>query len=456
MARVLGGYQPDTHSDSARRADFDLRRLAAKAGVTGGIDQPSGVYSGTSTPLPVAKVEGESWVVGTPVPTAAPPNPNGGAAQAGDIIVWNGAHWVNIGKATGPTGPTGPAGPSGPTGPPGANSTVPGPVGPTGPPGTNGTNGTNGAPGAPGAPGVVQAVIAGTNIIVNSTDPARPIVTATLAGVVTDEVWIGPDDPIATNPQLEMWFDSDGVDPTTSVTFVGELRMYAGDAPPTNWLFCNGQAIDRTTYALLFTIIGTKFGTGNGTTTFNLPDLRGRVPIGTNPGGSYGAAAGAVGGSKDLIVVNHFHGVNLNSGNDSVNHTHRVDVWSGAANVDHTHNVSIQSGGQSYDHLHLMAGAYQVNAASSNATYVVGNSQDNIYGGVAYTHGASSDHSHGVNGNTGGFSANHVHAINTDSGTVSAWHTHNTNGNTAQAGSGDGVNANLPPYCAINYMMRVA
>lgn len=53
-------------------------------------------------------------------------------------------------------------------------------------------------------------------------------------------------------------------------------------SPSTSFLLCEGQAVSRTTYAALFAAIGTKYGTGNGTTTFNLPDLRGRVPVGVD------------------------------------------------------------------------------------------------------------------------------------------------------------------------------
>lgn len=60
----------------------------------------------------------------------------------------------------------------------------------------------------------------------------------------------------------------------------GTLTMYAGAAAPSGWLLCDGSAISRTTYSALFTAIGTSYGTGDGSTTFNLPDMRGRMPVG--------------------------------------------------------------------------------------------------------------------------------------------------------------------------------
>lgn len=54
---------------------------------------------------------------------------------------------------------------------------------------------------------------------------------------------------------------------------VGTVINYAGATAPVGWMVCNGAAISRTTFASLFTVIGTTYGTGNGTTTFNLPTL---------------------------------------------------------------------------------------------------------------------------------------------------------------------------------------
>lgn len=67
----------------------------------------------------------------------------------------------------------------------------------------------------------------------------------------------------------------------------GTVLPYGGSSAPSGYLLCYGQAVSRTTYSDLFAAIGTSFGTGDGSTTFNLPDLRGRVPIGkANMGGT--------------------------------------------------------------------------------------------------------------------------------------------------------------------------
>ena len=57
---------------------------------------------------------------------------------------------------------------------------------------------------------------------------------------------------------------------------IGDIKQSVKNANHDNWFLCNGQAINRVTYSELFALIGTKFGAGNGTTTFNLPDYRGK------------------------------------------------------------------------------------------------------------------------------------------------------------------------------------
>lgn len=85
----------------------------------------------------------------------------------------------------------------------------------------------------------------------------------------------------------------------------GALMMWPTGTAPAGWLLCNGSAVNRTTYAALFAVIGTTFGFGDGSTTFNVPDYRNRMPVGA--GTLY--AVGGLGGSKDAIVVSHTHSV---------------------------------------------------------------------------------------------------------------------------------------------------
>ena len=83
----------------------------------------------------------------------------------------------------------------------------------------------------------------------------------------------------------------------------GVILPFGGASAPQGWLLCHGQAISRTDYAELFAAIGTTFGVGDGSTTFNLPDMRGRAPVGKdNMGGTpanrlTGAWADSIGGA---------------------------------------------------------------------------------------------------------------------------------------------------------------
>lgn len=84
----------------------------------------------------------------------------------------------------------------------------------------------------------------------------------------------------------------------TYATPIGVMQDFAGSTAPDGWLLCYGQAVSRTTYADLFTVISTAFGVGDGSTTFNLPDMRGRVSAGQDDMGGTSAnrLTGASGG----------------------------------------------------------------------------------------------------------------------------------------------------------------
>lgn len=122
----------------------------------------------------------------------------------------------------------------------------------------------------------------------------------------------------------------------------GSVIPYAGSSAPTDWLLCSGAAVSRTTYAALFAIISTTYGAGDGSTTFNLPDMRGRLAAGVdNMGGTAanritaaesgitGTTLGAAGGAESVTLAiadipSHSHNPQKNS-SGSISSSIRTD-----------------------------------------------------------------------------------------------------------------------------------
>lgn len=99
---------------------------------------------------------------------------------------------------------------------------------------------------------------------------------------------------------------------------VGGLMPFGGATPPARWHLCNGQALNRTTYAALFAAIGTAYGAGNGSTTFNVPNMIGKVPGGVDASGTLMSSFGSLGAFRGA------QSITLGSG-EMPSHTHLVD-----------------------------------------------------------------------------------------------------------------------------------
>lgn len=167
----------------------------------------------------------------------------------------------------------------------------------------------------------------------------------------------------------------------------GSIKMFGGSSAPTGWLLCDGAAVSRSTYADLFAEIGTAYGVGNGSTTFNVPNLQQRFPMGKAASGT-GATLGESGGAIDHVHAGPSHTHGVASHTHTIAHTHSVpyDDWTTNAGGAPVAGV-LQAGGTG------SGGEATVSQATSDNT--TGASSAANSGGTALTTDA------GGTGNTG-------------------------------------------------------
>lgn len=263
-----------------------------------------------------------------------------------------------------------------------------------------------------------------------------------------------------TNPVITLPASGAGLSP------VGSIVIHAGSSAPTGWLVCDGASYSTVTYSNLFNSIGYQFG-GSGT-SFNVPNLKGRVVVGidgaqtqfdvrgetggemthqhsaSNSGETAATTGSLTANSGGANAGNNTSGHTFNAGNDattsnnSANHTHSVNPPETATNSDnHSHNT----------------GANNANGSRASGTF--GSAA------ASHTHSVDSDnHSHNVNIVTldsGSQSANHTHTVDdhyhttTDhSHSIAHGHT-STHTHTTPASSSL---SNLQPYMALNYIIK--
>lgn len=166
---------------------------------------------------------------------------------------------------------------------------------------------------------------------------------------------------------------------------VGVLGFFATTTAPNGWLKANGAAVSRTTYAALFDRIGTTHGAGDGSTTFNVPDMRGEFARGLDDG--RGVDTGRVLGSAQA--------------DQNASHTHTGTT--GTQSSDHTHSGTTAAGG-----LH----SHTVGVGNAGGAYTSSGQSGASAGPTTATDSAGS-HTHTIT--TGGVSANHTHSFTTAS-----------------------------------------
>jgi microcystin-dependent protein len=176
---------------------------------------------------------------------------------------------------------------------------------------------------------------------------------------------------------------------------IGSLQAYAGSSAPTGWLMAQGQAISRVTFSSLFEIVGTTYGVGDGSATFNLPDLRGRIPTGVDTSQSEFNVLGETGGAKTHTLTS----------NEMPSHTHVQNAHTHTQNA-HGHDFTARWQGSS-------SVGVNMSAPSFGTAYGLG-------GGYVEAATATNQNTTAINQNTGGGAA------------------HN----------------NLQPYIALNYIIK--
>lgn len=239
------------------------------------------------------------------------------------------------------------------------------------------------------------------------------------------------------------WTKADADD---AFTPSGSIMMYAGATAPTGWLVCDGTPVSRTIYAALFGAISTRYGTGDGSNTFNLPNLVTRLPKGIASG------APTVPSTLASTTANlaHSHALaNLSLGNQSAEHSHAIGTYaatsnSGDGSANHTHAIgnyaaSSSSGDQSpTNHTHTVTDTYNASGSTTSGTKTTSiqsvNHSHTITTNLSGSSGASGTlHTHAVTTNLSGSSAlsatNHSHALSsgaTDSQLTTHSHTVDT------------------------------
>jgi microcystin-dependent protein len=216
---------------------------------------------------------------------------------------------------------------------------------------------------------------------------------------------IGYLDGITSSVQTQLNTTNQFISPT------GSIILWSTNTAPSNWLICNGATISRATYATLFAVIGTTYGAGDGSTTFTIPNLMGRVPFGRDSNQTEFDTLAETGGTKTLTIAI----ANLPA------HTH-----TGTTNNDtHNHSASSNTTG-SHTHSYTDFG-------QSTATVASGSTAPRSMSiGSAETTGSAGSHSHTI-------------TVNSD--------THSHTFTTAATGSGTAL-PSLPPYIVLNYIIK--
>ena len=135
---------------------------------------------------------------------------------------------------------------------------------------------------------------------------------------------------------------------------IGAMISYTSDTIPNGWLLCDGSAVSRTTYSELFNVIGTIYGTGDGSTTFNLPNLKGKVQVGKDSNDTDFDTLGETGGEKThTLTINEMPSHNHELKRGDYGSVRREEIsYSNGENIQFTSaGVSNTGGDQPHNNL---------------------------------------------------------------------------------------------------------
>jgi len=193
------------------------------------------------------------------------------------------------------------------------------------------------------------------------------------------------------------YFERQASSGASTAEAVGTIKPWPGASAPSGWALCDGSALSRSGFPALFALLGTTYGAGNGTTTFNVPDLRGRVPLGADGGHGLGVAGGS---------AQHQHGFPTDTFtqpgtaaiNDHAGHTHQVDLAGATLEVGVNPNTTLAT-------LNYTPGSTPVQIAAPNHDHLAvsgGNVGGVLNGDAPGTPGilrhTDSGHSHRLDG----------------------------------------------------------
>lgn len=223
-----------------------------------------------------------------------------------------------------------------------------------------------------------------------------------------------------------------------SIVPSGTITAFGGGSAPTGWFLCNGQLLSRVTYATLFGVIGTTYGAGDGSTTFNVPNLQQRFPLGKAAAGT-GSTLGGTGGAIDHAhtVSGHYHsttgtGSALTAAGQTLSTTNKTITGTvGGSDGTHGHTTiegrDTDSGTAPIDNIRVTGGGATLYTSAT----------------LIRSDGSGHGHSHSLNAEI-----SHTHPASSVSGTIGKV-TAGLNGDVDQSTS-----TNNPPFLVVNYIIK--